>query len=136
MSVGTLMRGTSLRKSVNQVGTHAAVPVAEAPTATFQFYPTTSSLTGFAEAPAVVAEGPRPGLEQGRCLLLPGSTAEWKAVDEHDGATRAVVLVVELDGPRVLLTNIDVRHESLLSSGSDGRALLRPTAQMRAALIE
>src|SRR5258708_39986639 len=75
-------------------------------------------LTGFAEAPAVVGDGPITCLEQGHYLLLPGSAAQRKAVDEHDGATRAVVLVVEIDRPRVLLTNIDVWHERFLPSGS------------------
>ncbi len=56
-------------------------------------------LTGVAEAPAVVGDGPIPGLKQDPDLLLPGSPAQRKAVNEHNGATRAVVLVVEINGP-------------------------------------
>src|SRR2546422_70600 len=47
MSVGTSLRGMSLRKSSIHASTQARVPVAEAPAATFQLSSTTRSLTSF-----------------------------------------------------------------------------------------
>src|ERR1051325_1972064 len=47
MSVGTLFLGMSLRTSSIQQSTHATVPIAEAPAATFQLSSRTRSLTSF-----------------------------------------------------------------------------------------
>src|SRR6267142_338053 len=47
MSVGTSLREMSLRKSSIHASTHASVPVADAPAATFQLSSTTRSLTSF-----------------------------------------------------------------------------------------
>src|SRR5713101_6974018 len=47
MSVGTVFFGMSLRKSSIQQSTHATVPMAEAPAATFQLSSSTRSLTSF-----------------------------------------------------------------------------------------
>jgi hypothetical protein len=70
-------------------------------------------LAGLAEAAAVVGNDPVTGAEQGRDLLFPGPPAEREAVDEDDGTARAVVLVVELDRRRILLTDRHPRHRWL-----------------------
>lgn len=78
-------------------------------------------LTRTAEASAVVRDDPVARVEQDRKLLLPGRPAQGPPVNQHDGATRAVVLVVEIDRSRVLLTDTDVWHERLRSIGAKPR---------------
>jgi hypothetical protein len=48
--------------------------------------------------------------QQGRGLFLPGSAAQRPTVDEHDGLTRAEVLVIEIDIAGIFLTNSNEWH--------------------------
>src|SRR5213079_615799 len=57
-------------------------------------------------------------LQQHRDLLIPGTAAEWVAMDQDDRPSRAVVFVVQVDRARVLLADIDVRHSFLLGCGA------------------
>jgi hypothetical protein len=50
------------------------------------------------EASPVVGDHPVPGGEQGRLLLFPRVPVQRVAVDQHDGRTGPVILVVDPDG--------------------------------------
>jgi hypothetical protein len=63
-----------------------------------------------AEAAAVVGDDPVAGLDQRGDLGLPGLARQRPAVDEHDRAAGAVVLVVELDRGGVLGADGDRGH--------------------------
>src|SRR5690606_36273624 len=62
------------------------------------------------EAAAVVGDHAVAGPEQGGGLLLPGRAVQGVPVDEDDGLTAAVVLVVQLDVGAVLGADGDVTH--------------------------
>ena len=83
-------------------------------------------LARLAEPPTVVRDEPVARVEQDRELLLPGRPAQGPTVRQHDGPARAVVLIVELDGPRVLLSDSDERHLRLLAVAAESP----PTARM------
>jgi hypothetical protein len=67
-------------------------------------------LAGLPEASTIVEDDPVAGVKQHRDLLFPGGSIEGEAVDQNDGLTGAVVLVVDVDAGRVLVTNGDVGH--------------------------
>jgi hypothetical protein len=69
-------------------------------------------LAGSSEAPAVVRDDSVTCSEQGPDLLLPGCAAQRPSMDQHDRPTRAVVLVVELDGLGVFLANNERAHHT------------------------
>ena len=45
-----------------------------------------------------------------RNLLLPGSTAQWISVDKHNGLTRAMIFIIEIDVAGVFFPDINVWH--------------------------
>src|SRR5438067_9871488 len=67
-------------------------------------------LAGLTEPAPVVGDRPVAGLQQDRDLLVPCTPAQGVAVDQNHRRSRAGVLVVQVDGPRILLANLDVRH--------------------------
>ncbi len=67
-------------------------------------------LTGLPKATPVVGDDPVARRDEGGDLVLPGATAQGPAVDQHDRATRAVILVVDLDGSVVLCTDRQLGH--------------------------
>ena len=69
-------------------------------------------LARLARAAAVVGDHPVAGREQRRHLLVPGPPAERVAVDEDDRRAAAVVLVVEVDGARVLGPDVHDGHRA------------------------
>src|SRR5438552_211335 len=81
--------------------------------------PTRRTPARLAEPPTVVRDDPVARVEQDRELLLPGRPAQGPTVRQHDGPARAVVLIVELDGPRVLLSDSDERHLRLLAVAAE-----------------
>ena len=54
-------------------------------------------LAGLAETSAVVGNDPITGFQENGYLLLPGSTAQWVSVDQHNRLARPMVFVVKLD---------------------------------------
>src|SRR5260370_16860535 len=67
-------------------------------------------LAGFAEPSPVIRDDAVTRFQKARDLLLPGSTAQRISVDQDDGLTRAVVLIVQIHVAGVFLTNPDVWH--------------------------
>src|SRR5262249_16939842 len=67
---------------------------------------------GLAEPAKVVRDDPVARGHQGGDLLLPGRAAERPAVHQDDGSARSVVLVVEVDGARVLPADRDAAHHA------------------------
>jgi len=64
-----------------------------------------------AETPVVSARlPPLPGADERRHLVFPGPAAQRPAVDEHDGRSRTVILVVELDRSAILGTDLQPGH--------------------------
>ena len=78
-------------------------------------------LAGLPEPAPVIGDHPAAGVQQHRELPVPRAAAEGIAVDQDDGRSRAVILVVEVDRPRVLLTHRDVRHATFLSRDPKSR---------------
>src|ERR1700731_5327351 len=70
-----------------------------------------------AEAAAVIRDHAMAGCEQRGGLLLPRVAVQRPAMDEHDWRSGAVVLVVDIDGCGVFLTDFDVAHWTVLFSG-------------------
>src|SRR6266702_2047257 len=67
---------------------------------------------GPAEPSAVVCDDPVTCTEKRRDLSLPGCAAQRPAVDQHDGLAGSVILVVDLNRRRVLLTHSDGTQSS------------------------
>jgi hypothetical protein len=67
-------------------------------------------LARLAEASSVVGDDPETGTQEGRYLLLPGRTAQGVSVDQNNRGARAVILIVELEVARVLLSDCNVWH--------------------------
>src|SRR5262249_35320798 len=72
-------------------------------------------LAGIAEAAAVISDDAMAGREEHGKLLFPRGAAERISMNENYGIAGAVVLVIEFDVGRVFFSDIDVRHELLLS---------------------
>src|SRR5271169_5119577 len=63
-----------------------------------------------AGAAPVVGDHPVPGGEQGGLLLFPGVPVQRVPVDQHDGRTGPVILVVDPDSGGVLPPDSDKWH--------------------------
>jgi hypothetical protein len=72
-----------------------------------------SDLRRLAEAPPIVSDDAVSGGEQFPRLTLPAVTVQRISVDQNDGLTRALILIVELDRGAVLVADGDVSHDFL-----------------------
>jgi hypothetical protein len=91
----------------------------------------TPRLRGIAETTAVIGDYPVASVDQGRDLVLPRSSAQGPAVDEHDRFSGAVVVVVDFDGGVVLGAYLQSAHLNLQGSsrgshraGTRGRSVM------------
>src|SRR5882724_10459244 len=62
------------------------------------------------EPPTVVSDHTVPGTDERRHLVLPRPTAQRPAVNEHDGFSRTVILVMEFDRSAILGTHLQPGH--------------------------
>jgi hypothetical protein len=70
-------------------------------------------LAGLAKPAPVVGDHPMTSLQQHRDLQVPGTATERIAVHQYHRSLRPVVLVVQVDGDRVLLAHDEARHAIL-----------------------
>src|SRR5262249_8276696 len=73
-----------------------------------------SRLAGLAKPAPVIGDNAAPLLQQRRDLLIPGAATQWKAMNQDDWPSGAVVFIVQVDCASVLLADRDVRHRFLL----------------------
>src|SRR4029077_6937695 len=85
-----------------------------------------------AEAAAVVGDDTMAGVEQHGELFVPGTAAQRVAVNQDDRLSRPVVLVMQLDVARVLLSDLDVRHPASFRSGGRASSAAANTSATRA----
>ena len=71
-------------------------------------------LARLTEPPAVVGDDTVTGIEQNWELFLPGGTTQWIAMDQYDWFTRTMILVKEINTPRVFLTDNNDWHRTRL----------------------
>ena len=67
-------------------------------------------LAGVAEPSAVVCDDSVARTQEVRDLLLPGGAAERPSMNQHDGFPGPVILVIDLDRRRILLTHRNAAH--------------------------
>src|SRR5258706_1832691 len=71
-------------------------------------------LAGLAESSSVIIDDTVTCIQKNWHLLLPGGTAQRISVNQDDGTTRTVILVVEVDVAGVFLPDRNVWHWTLL----------------------
>src|SRR3984893_5873036 len=70
-----------------------------------------------AEAAAIIRDHAMASGQERGGLLFPGVTVQRPTMDQHDRRTRAVILVIDLDGRGVFLSDLDDTHGATLLPG-------------------
>ena len=67
-------------------------------------------LAGLAKPSPVIGDYTVTRRQKRRDLLLPGSSAQWIAVDKDNWVTQTMILIIKIDVTRVFFTDINVWH--------------------------